>query len=104
MPPKLFISDQRMLQLMDWAIKNKIANGETHYMELIDFQRNSIVKVRKGLQGFRKNHILNACKLTGASADWIFGLTNVMMRKNPGKPLELLKQAVIAVEQEMKTK
>lgn len=101
---KLFISDQRMLQLMEWAIKNKIASGETEYLEKIKFARNSIVKVREGTQGFRKNHILNACKITGASADYIFGLTNNMMRKQPTKAIDLLKQAVEAVEQEIKSK
>jgi hypothetical protein len=102
--PKLFISDQRMLQLMEWAVKNEIVSGETQYLEQIEFARNSIVKVREGSQGFTKHHILNACKLTGASADWIFGLTNDMMRKAPKKPIEFLKQAVLAVEQELKQK
>jgi hypothetical protein len=104
MPRKLFISDDRMLQLMEWAIRKGIAQGETDYLEKIDFARNSMPKVRQGIQGFTKIHILNACKLTGASADWIFGLTNNMMRKPPARAIDLLKQAVTAVEQEIKVK
>lgn len=101
MAKKLFISDERMLILMDWAIKNGIASGETEYLDLIDFSRNSIGKVREGSQGFTKAHILNACRITGASADYIFGFTNSMMRKVPARSIDLLKQAVIAVEQDM---
>ena len=101
MPKKLFISDDRMLQLMEWAIRKGIADGETDYLDKIDFARNSMPKVRQGIQGFTKIHIQNACKLTGASADWIFGFTNIMMRKPSTDPIEFLKEAVVSIEEEL---
>ena len=104
MPKKLFIADERMLQLMEYAVEKGIVESSAEYWEKIDFARTSISNVKQGTQGFRNYHIYNACKLTGASADYIFGFTNVMFRKAPVKPIDLLKQAVTAVEKEIKTR
>lgn len=104
MAKKLFISDERMLQLMEWAIGQGIVATETEYWEKIDFARTSISNVKQGTQGFRTYHILNACRLTGASADYIFGFTNVITRRRPPEPFALLKQAVEAVGQELRKK
>ena len=104
MPKKLFISDERMLQLKDWALENGFADTESEYWEKIDFARTSISNVKAKTQSFRHYHIYNACKLTGASADYIFGLTNNLLRKQETKPIELLKQAVRAVDEELRSK
>lgn len=98
----LFISDQRMLTLMAWAIDKGIADTETEYLEKIGFSRTNMSNVRKGMQGFTKEHIYTACKLTGASADYIFGFTNLIKRKPSKSSIELLKDVVLAVEEEMK--
>lgn len=104
MPKKLFISDERMLQLMQWAVDNRIVETETEYWEKIDFARTSISNVKAGTQGFRNYHIYNACRLTGASADYIFGFTNNLLRKPLTRPIDLLKQAVHAVDEELRAK
>lgn len=99
---KLFISDQRMLQLMTWAVRKGIADNETDFLDRIGFVRNNLRRVKAGEQGFTKEHILNACELTGASADYIFGFTNMISRKQQRHPIEQLKEAVLAVELELK--
>jgi hypothetical protein len=104
MPTKLFITDERMLLLMEWALKKELASTETEYLEKISFPRTNISNVRKGIQSFTKEHIRNACELTGASADYIFGFQNSMMRKQPKKGIDLLKEAVLSVELELKRK
>jgi hypothetical protein len=104
MAKKLFITNERMLQLMDWAINEEIAENETRYLEAIGFPRTNISNVREGIQSFTKDHIMKACKLTGASADYIFGFTTNMKRKPESKPLDALKQAVKAVELELRRK
>jgi hypothetical protein len=101
MPNKLFISDQRMLQLMEWAVANGMAANRGEYLDKIGFTRNNLNKVKKGIQSFQIEQILSACILTGASADYIFGLSNEMTRKKVKQPLELLKEAVIAIEHDM---
>lgn len=93
-----------MLQLVAWSLNNGIADTEGEFYEKIGFTRNNISLVRSGATSFTKEHILEACKITGASADYIFGFTNVMQRKKPAKAMELLKEAVNAVDQEFKRK
>ena len=104
MTNKLFISDERMLKLMQYAIENGYADSESEYMEKINFQRTNILKVRAGIQGFTKEHIHTAAHMTGANINWIFGIESNMMRKPPVKAIMLLKQAVTAVEDELSGK
>jgi hypothetical protein len=101
---KLFITDQRMLKLMEWSINAGIAKDETHYCEKIKFARNCLVNVKKGRQSFTKAQILNACLLTGASADYIFGFTNSIKRSGSKQPIDMLREAVMAVEGELISK
>jgi hypothetical protein len=98
---KLFISDQRMLTLMDWAINAGFAKTSREYCTKIKFERNSLSNVKTGHQSFTKQQIFNACLLTGASADYIFGFTNSIKRNGSKKPLDMLREAVMAVEEEM---
>lgn len=99
---KLFITNERMLLLMEWALQHGIADTESGYLEMIDFPRTNIRNVRTGHQSFTKEHILLACKVTGASADYIFGFTNAIARRKPDRGIEALKLAVHAIELEMK--
>ncbi len=99
---KLYITDDRMLRLMDWAISEGIAGTESEYLQMINFPRTNISNVRKGLQSFTKEQILNACDITGASADYIFGFSTVMKRKPSRKPIEILKEGIAAMELELK--
>jgi hypothetical protein len=101
MPIKLLISDDRMLKLMDWAVKNELAGTEQEYLEQIGFPRTRIAKIKKGLESFTRTQIYNACIFTGASADYIFGFTNVMMRKAPKRDLQKLRELFQAMEHEL---
>jgi hypothetical protein len=101
---KLFITDQRMLQLMEKTIDEGKVKNETHYCDKIKFPRTCLSNVKHGRQSFTKQQILNACLLTGASADYVFGLSNIIKRTATKQPLELLKDAVMAVESELISK
>jgi hypothetical protein len=101
MATKLLISDDRMLKLMDWAVKNELATTEQEYLEKIDFPRTRIAKIKKGMESFTRNQIYNACKFTGASADYIFGFTNIMMRKAPKRDLHKVREIFQAMEHEL---
>ena len=97
---KLFITDERMLIILAESVARGIAEHEKDYFEKIGFQRTNISNVRKGTQSFTKEHILAAAELTGVNINWLFGLENNMMRKEPVDILENLKNAVTAVETE----
>ena len=99
----LHIYDNRMLDLITWALRAKIAPNESTYLAMISFPRTNISNVRKGKQSFSREHIKNACQLTGANANWIFGLETNMMRKPAKGPIEKIKEAVMEIEA-LKTK
>lgn len=101
--PKILPTDEKMLVLMDYAVRSGIVDTEMSYCEQIGYARTNLSNVRKGLQSFRIEHVRQACILTGACADWILGLEKQMFRK-PGKTtLQALKQAVAAVEFDLKS-
>jgi hypothetical protein len=87
-----------MFKLMNWAISTGLAKNDKDYFEKIGFQRTNISNVRRGHQSFSKDHIIAACKFTGANANWIFGIEPNMLRKDPKHPLDQIKQAVAALE------
>jgi len=100
MANKLPISDQRMLALLEWVLQaGEVAKSEKEYFEKIGFARTNISNVRRGHQSFARDHIINACKITGANANWIFGFESNMMRSPDKDPIARLKEAVVAVEQ-----
>ncbi len=104
MPQKLLIHNERMLALIAWAVHKELEPSERAFLIRIGFAPTNISNARRGLQGFNTEHIANICKVTGANANWILGLEGNMFRK-PGKtPIDQLKEAVVAVEQELKTK
>ncbi len=96
------ISDKRMLSLMEYAIGEQMAEHESDYLAKIGFPRTNIGNVRRGHQSFTRDHIYNACKLTGANANWIFGFETNMLRKEPKDPLEMIKAAVQMMESKKK--
>jgi len=98
---KMLISDERIFKLIEWSIGQGIARNETEFLKMIAFPRTNISNVRSGIQHFTRDHIYNACKLTGASADYIFGFTSQMLRKPAKNALEMLKEAVAVAEIEL---
>jgi hypothetical protein len=97
------IPDERMILLMEYAIKNGIALTETDYWQKISYPRTGLANVRKGIQSFRIEHIINACQLTGASADWVLGLEKSMFRDKKVKTtIQKLKEVTAEIEQQLK--
>ena len=92
------VSDDRMLKLMKWAVDKGFARTESAFLGLIGFSRTNISHVKRGNQSFNKDHIVNACKLTGANANWILGLENEMFRKPTKDPITRIKEAVVELE------
>lgn len=104
MAKRLFITNERMLLLMQWAVRERVCENETEYLTSIGFPRTNLNNVKQGKLSFTKDHILKACELTGASADYVFGFTNIRTRKTGKESIQLLKEALTAVELELKRK
>jgi hypothetical protein len=101
---KLFITDQRMIQLMEATIAAGKVKDATEYCKKIKFARNCLANVKRGHQSFTKKQIQNACLFTGASADYIFGFTSSIKRISSKAPIDMLREAVMAVEGELISK
>lgn len=107
---KLPIYDARMIQLMNYCIAQKKVTNKREFCQSIGFTPSNIYQVRpkRGsndkTQSFRMEHFINACHKYGVSMDWFAGFTSDMKRKPSPNALQLLKQAVVAVENELKRK
>lgn len=100
---KLFISETRMLQFMEYCVENKIAGVSSikDWCERVGFEYTNMDKVKKGTRGFSKQQMYAAAIELGMSMDYAFGFTDDMFRsKKKISPMQLLKAAVRAVEME----
>ena len=99
--PKLHITDDRMLRVMDYCIAHKLKNTTSMklWCEAIGMSPNNIYNVRNGLQQFTKDHIYAACKHFNISADYIYGFTTTMPRDTKKQsPLQKIKEALRELE------
>lgn len=82
MVSELFVSDQRMLHVMAWAIseKEKDVTTEKAFCALVGFNFRNLPKVKTGAVSFTKEHILRCAQVFGTDLNWLFGLGNTMIR------------------------
>lgn len=88
------IADVRVIELMDYALKNDLVTSQGEFWERIGYCRTGISAVRRGVQHFRVDHITKACALTGASADWVLGIETGMFRPAYRSTIDTLKTVV----------
>lgn len=99
--------NERMISFMDYCVQNKIKGiqGNTDWCEKINFHPTNLDGIKKGTRSFSKEHIYAAAQLLGADINYFFGFSNEILRTSKKmKPLQLLKQAVKALELELQTK
>ncbi len=99
---ELHITDQRMLQVMEYCIAHKLRDTTTikGWCMKVGIAHTNIDNVRKGHQQFRKDHILQACTTFGISADYIYGLTDKMFRTEATTdPITRIREALNEIEQ-----
>lgn len=101
---KLRIWDQRMFLLMQHCISTGACDSQRDFLTIIGFRETGLAQVRQGKQSFRHQHFLAAAKKFNIDLNWFYGLPSPMKRiiKNHKTPIALLKEAVLAVEAEVK--
>lgn len=95
MPTKLAFHNQRMLDLMEYAIENNWVDRQQDFWTSIDFNFRNISQVRSGTQSFRMEHFANAVKEYGLNANYFF--TKGAPLKDTSKELtakELIREAL----------
>ena len=100
MATKLPIWDERMLQLLDFCIANRIkCTNQKEFCKLIDIGETAVKQIKDGKSSFRHQHILNAYKKLGVTPNYFYGLTKNMFDKPLEKlPLLMIKEAVRILE------
>ncbi|MFB6453755.1 hypothetical protein ACE38W_00670 [Chitinophaga sp. Hz27] len=106
MSKKMFISDQRILQLGDWLVSTGKEKNIRDFLTRIGAGRNNLTRYRDGSQGFTKEMMLRVAELYGVDLNWLFGLSTQMILKQVEQPsvIDTLKMAVMLVEQELQQK
>lgn len=102
---KLFISNARMLDLMDYVIQNHVRKTSTQYAfcESIGAAASIIADIRSGKKSFTIKHIHTAAKIYKININWLFGLEENMFRTAPKVEIEsLLKSALQIVKTQKK--
>lgn len=104
----LFVSDARMLILMDYCIANQVqgVTKKADWCDKVGVGFNNISNIKDGSRGFTKEQLYAASLEFNVSMEYLFGFTDEMFRKNKARvtPLQLLKQAVIEVEAELNSR
>lgn len=106
MTSKLNITDQRMLQVMNFCIANKLNDitSQNAWCEKVGVSHTNIFNIRKGTQRFTVDHVFNACQQFNISPDFMFGFSMEMLRTDKNRsPLDRIKDAVRELETQQKT-
>lgn len=88
-----------MFKIMDYSIKEEIVKNKTQWFTAIGSQPNNEHNLKKGGANFTVEQIIEACTLTGHSADWVLGLSDIEFRYDESKsPLQRIKEAIKELE------
>lgn len=103
MDSNLFISDKRMLEVLEYCIESRLS-GVTNLKDwsmLVGIDPNNLPAIRAGARGFTKEHIKAVGDQFGISMEFIYGYSDDMFRSKKGiTPMQMLKAAVRAVDRE----
>lgn len=95
---KVHITSSRMLSLLETMVSDGKARNQGDALEQIGMHPANLRKIKNGANKFTVEQIEAACRITGASADYVFGYSIQMMRKEPRSPVDMLKAALQILE------
>lgn len=99
METQLFISDARMIQLMEYCVATGLAKNRAQWCNSIGYSPMNWSGLIAGRRGFTNAHILAAAKMYDVNLNWLFGLEENMLRTPEDlSPIEAIKAAVAALE------
>lgn len=94
----------RVLMWMQLAIDQGKVDNQNDWCGRVGLNPHNIGKVKNGTQSFTLSHIKAAAKLVDGNINWLFGLEPNMIRETgkKKKAIDMLREAVAAVEAELK--
>ena len=87
MEPSLFITDQRMLEVMRYCIAGTVQGirFKADWCRLVEFDRLNLPKVEKGKLSFQPKDILKCAQVFNVNINWLYGVETEMFRASPGQ-------------------
>lgn len=100
------LHNQRMIVFMDYCIANKVKGikSESEFLQRIGYKYvSNETQIRKGVRGFRIEHISQCCIVFGLDANFIINPAHKQMfpKEKSQSPLTQLLQAVSLVTMEL---
>jgi hypothetical protein len=97
--------DERMLQLMEYVISSRTNDITTKTAFLLSIGFSSVAnlaQIKSGLQSFRIEHFVTACRKYNVNANWFLDKDCKEMNRAGKKTstIDILRQAVLVVESE----
>lgn len=79
----MYTSDKKILHLIDFLIFEKKIKNASEFCDTIGMLRQTLTKIKNGIQHFTPSHIELICKTYNVNANWIFGLNpNILQNHN----------------------
>jgi len=73
--------DQNIIKLIDILIVENIVGSKTEFYDTIKSSRQTVSKIKKGINHFTPLQIAIICKKYNVNANWIFGIENNVFLK-----------------------
>jgi len=106
--PVLTFTDQRILNVMDFVVKNRIqgVKSEKDFLISIDYSMGYAVNVKKGQQSFRCKHAAKIVEVYGVDANYLLKKSHLKMfpDENVLTPIDSLKSAVTTIQSYLEDK
>lgn len=91
-----------MLQLMDHHISSGVCTSQNDFCSKIGLDPSAMWRIKNGSRGFTNEQIFEACKRFHVNPSWIYGFSTEMSIGKEKTALQRLREAVKAVEAELK--
>ena len=99
---ELDIVDQRMLDLMEYCVATRYQGiaSKGEWCRIIGIRVQYMDNIKKGTRKFTRDQLAAAGRKIGANMNFLYGLSSEVLRKDKRTPLEMLQEAVKAIETE----
>jgi hypothetical protein len=91
------------LKLFDYAMVNNLAGTQKELCAKIGLKQQNFAEIRNGARSFTSDQLTELLRITGGSADWVYGFSSEMFRpKKTKKPIQQFNEAVAMIKELVK--
>lgn len=91
------------LKVFEYALTNNLAGTQKELCDKIGLRQQNLADIKSNKRSFTHEQLIELLRLTGASADWVYGLSGNMFReKKTKKPIQQFNEAVAVIKELVK--